>query len=102
MCAATCALCDRTVWIIVPRYGREILGNGLVTAMGKRWKLQRSRMSPHFRFESLGNLLPIFTRAATRMRNKFEAVPAGASIDVGELYRCVAWCVAYGTCPVAD
>jgi len=64
-----------------------ILGRGLVTAEGRRHKLQRRRMAPQFHFQSLAQLVPIFTRAAERMRGSIAEVPTGKTIDIGELYR---------------
>lgn len=58
------------------------LGDGLLTAEGDHWKVQRRAVSPAFRIDALRALVPAFSRAAEATVERMKAQPAGAAIDM--------------------
>ena len=59
------------------------LGEGLLTADGASWRWQRQAQAPAFRHERLTALLPAMIAAAEATRDRWLALPPGASVDVG-------------------
>ena len=60
------------------------LGQGILTAEGTRWRLQRRIASPVFRAQNVNGFLPAMLHAARQTRAKWEAMPDGHSLDVGK------------------
>jgi cytochrome P450 len=58
------------------------LGQGILTAEGPRWKLQRRTAAPVFRPTHVNSFLPAMITAARRMRDRWAALPDGARIEV--------------------
>ena len=59
------------------------LGEGLLTADGAHWKWQRQAASPIFRHDRLLTFLPAMLKAAAETRERWMALPPGATIDIG-------------------
>jgi cytochrome P450 len=59
------------------------LGQGILTAEGARWKLQRRTAAPVFRPNHVNNFVPAMIDAARRLRARWAALPEGAPIDAG-------------------
>jgi cytochrome P450 len=59
------------------------LGQGILTAEGQRWKLQRRTASPVFRAVNVNSFLPAMIQAARRTADRWAALPQGAQIDAG-------------------
>eukprot|EP01138_Halocafeteria_seosinensis_P014356 gb/GECG01014657.1/.p1 GENE.gb/GECG01014657.1/~~gb/GECG01014657.1/.p1 ORF type:complete len:506 (+),score=39.52 gb/GECG01014657.1/:1-1518(+) len=53
-------------------YFKPILGNGMVTSSGERWKHSREVIKPKFHYDSLERLHPIFIGAAQRVCKRWE------------------------------
>jgi cytochrome P450 len=58
------------------------LGQGILTAEGARWKLQRRTAAPAFRPNHVNSFLPAMIAAARLMRAHWAALPDGAQIEV--------------------
>ena len=59
------------------------LGDGLLTADGASWRWQRQTLAPGFQHAKLTALLPMMITAAEATRDRWLALPPGATIDVG-------------------
>ena len=59
------------------------LGDGLLTADGPSWRWQRQTMAPAFQHARLTSLLPLMIKAAEATRDRWLAMPKGATIDIG-------------------
>ena len=59
------------------------LGQGILTAEGQRWKLQRRTASPVFRAVNVNSFVPAMIEAAGRTRDRWAALPPGAKLDAG-------------------
>lgn len=46
---------------------QELLGIGLVTSYGERWKFQRKFLTPYFHFQSLKQVMPMFHNLVKKM-----------------------------------
>jgi cytochrome P450 len=64
-----------------------VLGQGLVTAEGERWKVGRKIMSPTFHMTTLGDLMPVFTRATDRMITDMRGLASGAKFEISDRIR---------------
>ena len=64
------------------KYGREILGNGLVFADGASWRRQRRLMNPLFRRQAIEGYQAAFCEEAEALANRWQAQAAQGSIDV--------------------
>ena len=60
------------------------LGQGILTAEGNRWRLQRRVAAPVFRPAHVNSFLPAMLRASRDMRDRWAELPAGAEIDVSQ------------------
>jgi cytochrome P450 len=58
------------------------LGQGILTAEGARWKLQRRTAAPVFRPNHVNSFVPAMIAAARRMRDQWAALPDGAQVEV--------------------
>jgi cytochrome P450 len=58
------------------------LGQGILTAEGTRWKLQRRTAAPVFRPNHVNSFLPAMIAGARRMRDQWAALPDGAPVEV--------------------
>ncbi len=58
------------------------LGQGILTAEGARWRLQRRVAAPVFRPAHVNTFLPAMITAARDMRARWAALPAGAPVEV--------------------
>ena len=59
------------------------LGDGLLTADGQAWRWQRQAIAPAFQHERLQALLSAMIAAAEATRDRWLALPAGATVDLG-------------------
>ena len=64
-------------------YFRDILGWGLVTSEGAKWRAHRKLLSPAFHFAALERLAAVFDAAAARMVASLSAGCAGAACAGG-------------------
>ncbi len=58
------------------------LGNGILTAEGARWRLQRRVAAPVFRPAHVNTFVPAMIRASRDMRERWAALPDGEPIEV--------------------
>ncbi len=58
------------------------LGQGILTAEGARWRLQRRIAAPVFRPSHVNDFLPAMLTAARALRDRWVALPAGTELDV--------------------
>ena len=58
------------------------LGDSILVADGSRWRWQRRAVAALFRPERIREFLPEMIAAAERTRNRWQAMPPGAEIDV--------------------
>lgn len=59
------------------------LGEGLLTADGQAWRWQRQAIAPAFQHERLQALLASMIAAAEATRDRWLALPPGATVDLG-------------------
>lgn len=59
------------------------LGQGILTAEGARWRLQRRIAAPVFRPAHIASFLPAMLAEARAMRDRWAALPEGAELEVG-------------------
>ncbi len=59
------------------------LGEGLLTADGQAWRWQRQAIAPAFQHEKLQALLGSMIAAAEATRDRWMAMPPGATVDLG-------------------
>jgi cytochrome P450 len=60
------------------------LGNGLLTAEGADWRRQRRIMAPAFQHKRIEGFAPTMNAAAQAMLARWDALPAGAGLDIAE------------------
>ncbi len=58
------------------------LGQGILTAEGARWRLQRRVAAPVFRPSHVNTFLPAMIHAAREMRRHWEATPEGTELEI--------------------
>lgn len=58
------------------------LGQGILTAEGARWRLQRRVAAPVFRPSHVNTFLPAMIHAAREMRAHWEALPDGTELEI--------------------
>jgi cytochrome P450 len=58
------------------------LGRGLLTSEGETWRRHRRIMAPAFDHRSIVSYAPIMTDVAEKLLGEWDALPAGAEIDV--------------------
>lgn len=58
------------------------LGQGILTAEGQRWRVQRRVASPVFRPSHVNSFLPAMIKASRTMRDRWAALPDGATLEV--------------------
>jgi cytochrome P450 len=59
------------------------LGQGILTAEGAKWRLQRRTAAPVFRPANVNAFLPAMIEAARRTRDRWAAMPSGAPLEAG-------------------
>jgi cytochrome P450 len=59
------------------------IGRGLLTSEGEIWRRHRRIMSPSFDHRSIMGYAPIMTATAEEQLAKWDALPAGAEVEVG-------------------
>ncbi len=59
------------------------LGQGILTAEGAKWRLQRRTAAPAFRPANVNAFLPAMIDAARRTRDRWAAMPSGAPLEAG-------------------
>jgi cytochrome P450 len=59
-----------------------VLGDGILTAEGSRWRWQRRTVASVFRHERIRGFLPAMIAAAERTRDRFRSHPPAAEIDI--------------------
>jgi cytochrome P450 len=57
------------------------LGQGILTAEGQRWRLQRRTAAPVFRPNHVNSFIPAMIEAARRTRDRWAAMPSGAPLE---------------------
>ena len=58
------------------------LGQGILTAEGARWRLQRRVAAPVFRPAHVNTFIPAMIKASRDMRDRWAALPDGAPVEV--------------------
>ena len=58
------------------------LGQGILTAEGQRWRLQRRVASPVFRPAHVNSFVPAMIRSSRAMRDGWAALPDGSALEV--------------------
>ncbi len=58
------------------------LGQGILTAEGQRWRLQRRVAAPVFRPAHVNSFVPAMIRSSREMRDRWSSLPDGASLEV--------------------
>src|SRR6185312_14595561 len=58
------------------------LGRGLLTSEGETWRRHRRIMAPSFDYRSIVAYAPLMTEIAAHLVDRWDALPAGAEIDV--------------------
>ena len=58
------------------------LGQGILTAEGQRWRLQRRVAAPVFRPAHVNSFLPAMIRSSRKMRDDWAALPDGAPLEI--------------------
>ena len=58
------------------------LGNGILTAEGARWRLQRRVAAPVFRPAHVNTFIPAMITASRNMRDAWSALPDGAPLEI--------------------
>jgi len=58
------------------------LGRGLLTSEGETWRRHRRIMAPSFDYRSIVAYAPLMTEIAAHLADRWDALPAGAEIDV--------------------
>ncbi len=58
------------------------LGQGILTAEGARWRLQRRVAAPVFRPAHVNSFVPAMITAARTMRDRWDSLPDGAELEV--------------------
>jgi cytochrome P450 len=59
------------------------LGQGILTAEGARWRVQRRTASPVFRAQTVNGFIPAMLAAAQATRARWQKKPSGSQLDVG-------------------
>ena len=83
---AKTVLLDDSASYVKSRYVNRLLkpamGEGLLTAEGDRWRMQRRAAAPAFRFENIASLAPIMAGIGERLAEKLAARPPGSRADL--------------------
>ena len=58
------------------------LGQGILTAEGQRWRLQRRVAAPVFRPAPVNNFMPAMLRSSRAMRDAWAGLPTGTELEV--------------------
>lgn len=66
-----------------------ILGEGLVTASGERWREQNAVLKPKFKHAALRCYMHAFASAARRLKDKWSAMTAGSVVELDQTFRLV-------------
>ena len=60
------------------------LGQGILTAEGQRWRLQRRVAAPVFRPTHVNSFLPAMLRASQEMRDRWAKLPNGTPLEISQ------------------
>lgn len=66
---------------------QPILGEGLVTASGPKWRKQNEVLKPKFKHAALRQYMRAFTSAARRLVDDWKALPPGATVELDSTFR---------------
>lgn len=68
----------------VQRQLRPALGNGLVTAEGVDWKIQRRAIAPVFQMRHLASFGPPMSQATEDMLSRWRDIPDGTTVEIAD------------------
>jgi cytochrome P450 len=66
---------------------KPILGEGLVTAEGERWRKQNEVLKPKFQHAALRQYMRAFTGAASRLCDKWSKLSDGSTVELDSTFR---------------